>query len=337
MPQTKDSFLRYQTLDRCFRDKNKRYFMKDLVAACLDALRYYHCGDSVSLSARTISEDINYMKECEQWHAPIERKFENRCVYFRYSDPNYSINNLSLSQEELDQLNETLSMLSRFQGMPNFDWINDIITRLRVKMDLNCNSDTIISFDYNQKLTGIERMADLFNYIVQGKVLNIKYRSFRSNAEKLFVIHPYYLKEYNSRWFLLGYDQKRKAISNLALDRIISIKVNNNVRYRDNTMINFDTYFKDIIGVTIPNDRTIEKVLLKFTPERFPYVATKPLHPTQRTINEEECTVELFVIPNKELQAAILHYGADVEVLEPESLRQSFQEIAGRMYEHYKG
>ena len=204
-------------------------------------------------------------------------------------------------------------------------------------MDLNCNSDTIISFDYNQKLTGIERMADLFNYIVQGKVLNIKYRSFRSNAEKLFVIHPYYLKEYNSRWFLLGYDQKRKAISNLALDRIISIKVNNNVLYKDNTMIDFDTYFKDIIGVTIPNDRTIEKVVLKFTPERFPYVATKPLHPTQRTINEKECTVELSVIPNKELQAAILHYGADVEVLEPESLRQSFQEIAERMYEHYKG
>lgn len=336
MPINREQYLRYQTLDRCFRDKNKRYFKEDLLRACIDTLSYHHCGDYVSLSTRTIDEDIKNMQK-EPLHAPIEKKFSNRFVYFRYSDPNYSINNLTLNQQELDQLNETLSMLSRFQGMPNFDWINDIITRLRVKMDLNCNSDTIISFDYNQKLTGIERMADLFNYIVQGKVLNIEYRSFRSNAGKLFVIHPYYLKEYNSRWFLLGYDQKRKAISNLALDRILSIKVNNNVLYKENTMIDFDSYFKDIIGVTIPNDRTIEKVILKFTPERFPYVVTKPLHPTQTTINEEECTVELSVIPNKELQAAILHYGADVEVLEPESLRQSFQEIAERMYEHYKG
>ena len=337
MPINKDSLVRYQTLDKCFRNFKKKYCVRDLREECMEALKYSHCGEAKSVSTRTIYSDIEYMRENDKWKAPIETYFENRQAYYRYSDKNYSINNLSLSEEELNQLNETLAMLSRFQGLPNFDWINDIIARLRVKMDLNCNSDTIISFEYNQKLTGIERMSDLFNFIVRGKVLNIKYRTFRGNDERLFVIHPYYLKEYNSRWFLLGYDQKRKAISNLALDRIISIKVNNNVRYRDNTLINFDSYFKDIIGVTIPNDRTVEKVVLKFTPERFPYVATKPIHPTQRTINEKECMVELSVIPNKELQAAIMHYGADVEVLEPESLRAFFEETAERMCKCYKG
>ena len=41
MAQGKNAFIRYNVLDRCFRDRRKRYYMSDLVDACKEELYNY--------------------------------------------------------------------------------------------------------------------------------------------------------------------------------------------------------------------------------------------------------------------------------------------------------
>ena len=62
-------------------------------------------------------------------------------------------------------------------------------------------------------------------------------------------IHPYYVKQYNGRWFLYGLNDERNEISNLALDRIQSYKMSE-IPFKKNEQIDFSTYFDDVMGAT---------------------------------------------------------------------------------------
>ena len=259
--------------------------------------------------------------ESEQgWNIPLKHIRDGKKMYYRYEDMNFSINNQSLNETELNQLRETLLTLSRFRGMPQFEWIDEIITRLHSGSHLSNQSEQIIEFEQNAFLIGLDFITPLYNSILYKKVLNINYKSFKLDTIQSFVFHPYYLKQHKSRWFVFGLNEELKMIYNLALDRIIEIKETNRT-YIPNE-INFSEYFEDIIGVTLDKEAHTEKILIRINPETFPYIHTKPLHGSQKIRKcDGECIVEIEVVPNYELESLILSYGEAVEVLSPESLR----------------
>lgn len=122
-------------------------------------------------------------------------------------------------------------------------------------------------------------------------------------------------------------------IANRPLDRIVKFSIAN-VPFVPNTSIDFTKRFDDVIGVTIPEDSVgKETVVLKFDAERFPYAVSKPIHHSQRVLSEEECTLQIEVRPNKELESVIFSYFPHVEVLKPTWLRQK---IAQKITENYK-
>jgi predicted DNA-binding transcriptional regulator YafY len=157
-------------------------------------------------------------------------------------------------------------------------------------------------------------------------------KSFR--RPKCIVISPYFLKEYNNRWFLFGTEKGYKSISNLALDRIESVEYDGDEEYEETDIDFANDYFEDVIGITIPKDPQVIEVVLKFSDERFDYVESKPLHGSQKC-DRENCIVRIKVIHNRELESLILHYGSDVEVLQPESLRKAIKEKILRMNTFY--
>ena len=104
----------------------------------------------------------------------------------------------------------------------------------------------------------------------------------------------------------------------------------------DNVFFDIDDYFKDIIGVTVPGeDAEILDIKLKFDPDRFPYVVSKPLHHSQEIIDEKECIVGIHVKKNKELIQKIFSYMPQVEVLSPSSLREEIIDAIKRNLEKY--
>lgn len=142
------------------------------------------------------------------------------------------------------------------------------------------------------------------------------------------MVFPYHLKQFNNRWFLLALVEGNQLpnFSTFALDRIVKV-AKADVEFVPNTEVDFNRYFEDIVGVTMTakQDAEPEKVVLRFSRGRFPYVVSKPLHPSQQTLSEEECAIQLRVHPNHELRNLIFSFIPDVEVLSPAWYREEMK------------
>lgn len=341
MPVNKNALIRYRALDKCFSNFARRFYIEDLIQACNDAL-YSHTGDErygdplhPGISRRQVLNDIDFMESEAGWAALIDRIKDGRRVYYRYENREYTINNQPITDEEMAKLRETMLMLSRFKGMPQFEWMESLLTNLEDKFHLQGLSDSVISMDSIEYAAGIEYLSPLFNAIINKTPLLIEYKTFDGKEFK-WEIHPYHIKQYNNRWFLIGLNNDEyHNISTVALDRIVSFE-QLHCSFIENTVIeNFDDYFYDIVGVSFPIDKTIKDVVLKFSEHRFPYIKAKPIHGSQRIADENERLVSLKLIPNKELEAILLSFGDDVEVLNPKGLREIIANKIRNSYEKY--
>lgn len=215
-------------------------------------------------------------------------------------------------------------------------WLEDVISNLEFRFGVKPNTENIVSFDHNDLLKGTEFLGELIESALNHQPLNLLYRTFAGN-ERFAILHPYHIKQFNNRWFLIGLQEGSHGnyITNKALDRIVKFS-RANVPFIPNTEIDFNEYFKDIVGVTLPEDHPVaEEVLLKFDEARFPYVVNKPIHPSQEVEDEELRIIKLMVRPNKELEARIFSYGNQVEVLKPEWLRRQIAEKIENLLKKY--
>lgn len=326
MPTNKNAQLRYQILDRCFSDFKRRYTIDDLLETVNDGL--FNLGLSVEL--RQIRDDIKYMREFGTFNAPIKAyPFDGKKCYYRYEDDDFSIFNNQLSVEDVNTLRSAIDMLGKYRGAASNAWLEEVISNLEYRFGVKSNNNNVVGFEQDSQLKGIEFLSDLIDSVVNHTTLQIIYRTYKGN-EKASIVHPYHLKQYNNRWFLFGLEENEKygnQITNKPLDRIVSFSQVSGVSFIPNKDIDFSSYFKDIIGVTIPSDHPEpEEVLMKFDAARFPYIVSKPIHPSQKIINEEERIISIFVRPNKELEAQIFYFGPQVEIIEPIWLRNEIKE-----------
>ena len=165
-------------------------------------------------------------------------------------------------------------------------------------------------------------IAQLHNAAYYKKVVSIKYLPFELESPFEIILHPYYLKQYNNRWFLFGFNpENEKPDWNLAIDRIVSITEIKG-SFKTNSSIDWQEYFEDIIGVTKPLDSAIESVVLHFSRSTGKYMETKPLHGSQKSkwIDENTLEVNLQLMINYELERLILSYADAVKVVKPISL-----------------
>lgn len=340
MATNKNAVIRYQALDKCFRNPGRKYYIEDLVDACNDALMDYD-SDNSGIKKRQVYDDILFMKDSKGYEAPIEEFKDGKKVFRRYTDLNFTINKQPINEFEANQLKETLLTLNRFKGMPQFEWINDITTRLESSFGLLPSAKSVIDFENNPYLEGLDFLPELYKAITYKKTLYIKSKSFSKNTSETFEIHPYYLKQYNNRWFIFGLNSATQKLYKKAIDRIEKIEYSNSV-YIDSTL-NFDEYFDDIIGVTVTNEMP-EKVKLRINKDLWPYIKTKPFHPTQSSgdlrntdsLNEGYIDITIFVIPNYELETKILEHGEKIEVLEPITLRHKIADRVLKTTEKYQ-
>jgi len=335
MPINKHATIRYHALDQCFANFGRKYFMDDLIEACNNAL-YEFNGLSDGIKRRQIFDDLKFMESEQGWAIPLGRHSERKRVYYRYLYKKYSIKKQAINKSEANQLKETLSILHRFKGMPQFEWIDEIMVRLESSFNLNKTTNaSIVGFEQNLYLKGLDFFGELFNAILYKKSLNIHYQSFNRVEPIMMEIHPYYLKQHNSRWFLIGLNPKYQKLSNIALDRILHF-VEINTPYISNEKIDFEEYFEDAIGVSV-DGREIEKIILKIAKKTWPYIDTKPIHGSQKVLerNENDVMIELHLKINFELETLILSRGEAIEVISPEYLRNRIKERVNVLQQIY--
>lgn len=332
---TKHQIIRYNKLDKCFQNFNNEYSIDDLLEAVNEAILDYDPGSS-GVEIRTLRKDLKFMRSPGGYDAPIETYRGSGGFYYRYSDQTFSINNSPLSDTEASQLKNAISILQRFEGSPEFEWINEIAPLLNDKFGLKNQDQKVMSLESNIDYKGYEFITPLFNAIINKNVLQIRYEPF-NKSEYTVTFHPYFLKQYNNRWFVFGYNEfNDNPHWNLALDRITGEIHKTNAKYRADTTDWVD-FFDDIIGVSKDSGNNAQEIKLLFTPEQAPYVNTKPLHPTQkiRVLEDGSLEVRITVIPNYELETRILSFGEKVKVLSPESLVSKISQRIKLLIEKY--
>lgn len=337
MAVTKNALIRYLTLDKCLGNPGRKYFIDDLVKACNEALQDVD-PDSTGVRKRQVQADLKFLEDPKGFEAPIARIKDGKRTFYRYQDIHFSITNQPLNEQEAQLLRESIYTLSRFQGLPQFEWLEELKARLEQSFKLKSEKE-VMSFDENPYLKGKDHLSALYNAIINQQALTIAYQPFQKEEQNL-EISPWYLKQFNNRWYLLALNHAHEDKENphiYPLDRIVSIK-ENNTAYQPNAQIDFNEYFEDVIGVTIFKDKKVETIKLKIDQELWPYIETKPLHGSQKILerNEDHIIIQLQVIPNYELESLIFSRGEAIEILEPEHLREKFAKRVEKLMERYK-
>lgn len=128
----KNALLRYKTIDRCLRNRFRRWTLDDLVEACSEAL-YENEGITKGVSVRTIQADIQVMRSDRLgYNAPIE-VYDNK--YYRYAERDYAISDTSLDEEDIQLINKAVSMMEQYhnQNVGNGE-LKEVLLRLMEKL-----------------------------------------------------------------------------------------------------------------------------------------------------------------------------------------------------------
>ena len=333
MAVNKLALIRYKTIDDCLKNRFRKWTLEDLIVKVSDALYEYE-GISSGVSRRTIQGDIQMMRSDKLgYNAPIvitDRKF------YCYDDPDFSITNSPINAADMEKMKEIVSVLKHLNGFSYFDEMSDLIAKL--ENNLNKSAPTgrnLIQFESNALLKGLEHINPLYQAILNRTPLLLEYKSFRAQKSAQEVYHPYFLKEYRNRWFLLA--SKKGILYTLALDRIVGFHPVPTVGFIAHSGVDFERYFNDLLGVTKSEKDRAHKVILQFDVPNAPYVLTKPLHHSQTILKHDESglIIRIDVVLNFELEREILGFGENVKVLGPRHLQSRIRKRLDKAANHY--
>jgi predicted DNA-binding transcriptional regulator YafY len=163
--------------------------------------------------------------------------------------------------------------------------------------------------------------------------ITFRHHSFYHLKEEDYNLKPYFLKQYQNRWYVMG--ETEKGYRTFGSDRLNNITVGTK-RFKQKTEEAIDK-FRNVIGLNYV-DHKMEKIQLSFHISQKPYIASLPFHHSQKEINidnQKSFDIELHIHPNFEFRQQVLKYGSLVKVLEPKWLAQEIKEELKKGFEGY--
>ena len=334
MPVNRNALVRYKTIDQCLRNRYRRWTLDDLVDACSDVLYEYE-GIEKGVSKRTVQLDLQMMRsEKLGYNAPIVVTGKK---YYSYADPEYSITHIPLTDQDLNKLSEVIEVLKQFKGFTHFHELSGMVQKLENKVYTErTKQESVIQFETNEHLKGLEFIDSLYQAIVQKKAIRLTYQSFKARNPRSFNFHPQLLKEFRNRWFVLGFKGSRQLPLLLALDRMLRIE-DSDAPYVANTTLPLATYFRHVVGVSVKENGRPERVEIFVEQSHLPYVLTKPIHRSQQLQQKMPGggIITLDVQLNFELEKELLGYGETIQVRNPPQLVRQLKKRIALMHRSY--
>lgn len=321
-----NQLIRYRTLDRCFQRRHHGPWSKEELIEELSAALREESKTAQSVSLRTLADDIRNMRNGIGGEEPAPIVCDADGYY--YEDPNFKYFLSPVTTEEAEVLQQVLLVLQQFQGLGLNEPLDALVRRVKKNLRQERPATTpAIEFEQVPAYTGTQHLQALHRAIHHRQVLQLTYQSFDAERSWQETVHPYLLKQYNHRWFLVGMASGRPGISNFALDRILAVEPAAAPAFQP-PATDLAVRFAEIIGVSFPPEEPLQEVHLRFYHDRGQYVRTKPLHPSQQVLlqNGEILELRLRLRLNRELETQLLSFGQDLEVVAPASLRERMQE-----------
>ncbi len=185
-----------------------------------------------------------------------------------------------------------------------------------------------VQLEQNEGFRGLDLMAPLWNALQRKLVVTFHYQNYTENNGRQRHVEPGLLFEFRNRWYLDGFDLGPKGGQRtFGLDRMGDLGLTPQA-IQPNRGIDYRAARRHVIGVTAPPDSPVERVVLRFRRPEAEYVLSLPMHWSQQILSETSTSIDFVmnVVINHELEREVMAYGEEVEVLEPNSLRQTIAE-----------
>lgn len=336
MSLNKEAYIRYKIIDGCIRNLQKPYpSMDDLIATCKNKL-----GKTFNVS--TIQKDIKTMKEDEElgFMAPI--KFSKSNTGYYYSNPDFSISQIPLQENEIEALKTASDMLQVISGSrvgQSFDSaLKKIMISLREKTDKNRDGLPIVSLEKAPQQTGLEHFEFLINVIKTKTAISFVHFHFLLCEFSTDIMHPYQLFEFNNNWYLIGFSENRKGIRVCGLDKIfdpIELKVPfNNSKFQE-----VKKYNEDMYGVKPIEGQKKQKISFVTAPDTANYLNAQPLHHSQKATWHQSRGCVAFtinVIPTYDLIRYFFMNSNRIKVFNNEFVIEQIKELVDDILSDYK-
>ncbi len=210
-----------------------------------------------------------------------------------------------------------------------------IATAEQISNNLNANNNLLsfIEFENKAAIETIPNFKTILEAIQQQIPITFNHNSFYHLKVEEYILKPYFLKQYQNRWYVVG--ETEKGYRTFGIDRIENIIIGIK-KFKPKTE-EAKEKFSNVIGLNYV-DHKLEKISLSFHISQKPYIVSLPLHHSQKEINSDNETtfdIELRIHPNFEFRQQILKYGSLVKVVEPKWLSEEIKEELKMAFESY--
>jgi predicted DNA-binding transcriptional regulator YafY len=315
MPISKSAYKRYKIIDSILRNTRDYYpTIVEIQTAIEKSLKQKPSLD-------TLEKDIKNMKlpDPHGFDAPIAYCRKNKG--YHYTNPNYSINGVSLTEKEVNSIKEALELLQSIGNSrvsDSFSYALDkILISYKEEFPEGNSKRKIIETESISGARGFEHFDLLFNACKNRIPVSFTHYSYQKRRFKAGIIHPLLLKEFDNFWYLLGYSESHKALRTFGFDRIYEpMLLKREFKSISQNMVN--DYYKDIYGVYPYKNQPKQQIVFFATPMVSNYFEAYPIHPSQVCEKYDDgCIFKLQLVPSMELIKLLRSYGSEIEVKMP--------------------
>ena len=213
-----------------------------------------------------------------------------------------------------------------------------LLASLSVNNTLTEGADLRSRILFEREPSGEKYISSVIRAMREGKQVEISYRKFKDDEARTFDVCPFALKIFKQRWYLIGGKNSKDLEPHIyALDRVEYLQQTR----RDFKMpdkFDAEDYFAGYFGIVVDKNERPQRIVLKVYSKQRQYFRTLPLHKSQKEVDiqPDYSIFEYWMAPTWDLDMDLMQYADEVEVLEPECLRDEIIDHAWCMLDAYK-
>ena len=290
----------------------------------------------LEVSLATFKRDLLYMRD--RFNAPVI--WDADAGGYRYADggkkgragPRFALPGLWFNQEEAYAL---VMMQQLLASLDQGGLIGPHIAPLMARLDAILGSGETTTGELRKRIkllsSGTRRMplehfSMVGSALIKRRRLAMEYYAKSTDRHTTREVSPQRLVHYRENWYLDTWCHLRNGLRSFALDGVRRLELVDTPA-REVSLKTLDEYLLDSYGIV--RGGKPQRAKLRFSAERARWVAAEVWHPDQKGTfdDQKRYVLELPYRDDRELVLDILRHGADVEVLEPDELRNKIRDM----------
>ena len=294
--------------------------------------RFPNCrqlAEQIEVTQKTIQRDITFMQN----DLGLPLAYNGAKHGYFYERPVHEFPMMNYTVEDVVALFLARKAVEPLQGSPLEATLRDSFKRLSGALQGEISFrwtdlDEVFSVKDTGVVPGDVRLFEkVTRAVMELRTLRFEYRKIDGEHWEPRSIRPFHIADFDGGWYVIGYDEGRKARRTFALHRMKAVRVMK-TKFLRPADFDLNKHLGGSFGVwhTPQNGKTRHRIRLRFTGWAARMVSERRWHPSQEAkwIGKKEETLEMIMDLSsfEEISRWILSWGPQVEVMEPEGLRE---------------